>query len=258
MQEAAKVTFSSPPCFFLLPFYLLPSTSQGPCWSPHCGPAYTLLWFCFKHGPSRLFKLTKSQGAPGFLRLCFTHTHFPCCTQEVSCCGAHSSTECFIPSFPRTHILVAAKSSPVASQKIILTHLFSFKTLPWRSFLHLAALTTSHFHVFLLWLPLLHTSRINTVLLAPGFFHGLPPIWTSPLLLPSTSTLPWHLFPELVCLKTKQTCFLWHQHAEKRHAHCWKTLWSFPKPFPLLQCQRQAPHLFLEGQKNHSRPCECH
>lgn len=70
------------PSLLLLPFYLSHSTPQGHCWPPHCGPAYTLLWFSFERGPSTLFKLTKSQGAPGILRPCFTHTHFPCCTQE--------------------------------------------------------------------------------------------------------------------------------------------------------------------------------
>lgn len=109
------------------------STPQGHCWPPHCGPAYTLLWLCSKRGPSRLFQLTKSQGAPGFLRLCFAYTCFPCCTQERACYWAPSSTECFIPSYPRTHVLVTATSFPAALQKIILTHLFSFKMLPRRS-----------------------------------------------------------------------------------------------------------------------------
>lgn len=56
MQEAAERTFSPPPCFSLLPFHLFPSTLQGHCWPSHCGPACTLLWFCFKRDPSRLFK----------------------------------------------------------------------------------------------------------------------------------------------------------------------------------------------------------
>lgn len=236
MQEAAERTFSPPPCFSLLPFHLFPSTLQGHCWPSHCGPACTLLWFCLSVIPAGYL----SQGTPGILRLCFTCTHFPCCTQERVSYGTHSSIECLSSSLPRTHVLVTATFSSVALQKIILTHLFSFKTLPWRSFLHLVALTTSHFHVFLLWLPLFHTSRINTVLFALGFFRGLTPTWTSPLLLPRcTSSLPWHLSPWICIFENQTNMFsLTLACREETHSLLEDSLWSFPKPFPLLQCQR--------------------
>lgn len=169
MREAAWGAFCPPPTILSFPLH-----SSGTLLASLLWPCYALLWSCFTRGPSRLFKLTKSQGTPGILRPCCTCTDFPCCAQEGTHSfffyGAHSSIKSLSPSSPRTHILVTATSFPVALQKIILTHLFSFKTLPWRSFVHLVALTTSHFHVFLLWLPLLYTFRINAVLLAERVF----------------------------------------------------------------------------------------
>lgn len=150
----------------------------------------------------------------------------------------------FEPFLSKDSRFGTATSSPVALQKIILTHLFTFKTLPWRSFLHLVALTTSHFNVFLSWLPLFHISRINAVLWAAGFFHGLPPTWTSPLLLPScTSTLPWHFFP-WICIPENQTNMFSLTLAcrEETHSLLENSLWSFLNPSPCCNA-RVRPHI---------------
>lgn len=131
LWEAAWRVFFHPPISPCPWFFLSPSTPQGHRWPLCCDPAYSLLWFCFTYGSSRLFKLTKTQGTLGLLRLCCTCTNFPCCAQEGTHSffnGAHSSVKRSSPSSPRTRICATATSSPVALQKIILTHLVFFKS----------------------------------------------------------------------------------------------------------------------------------
>lgn len=164
------------------------------------------------------------------------HIFFPLCPRS------HSQLFLFFnlslsPSSPGTHVLVTAASSPVPSLKIILRHLFSFETLLWRSFSHLVALTASHFHVFHLWLPLLHAS----VLSAETFFFSWL-ISNSNIISHSTemylySTLTATFPPEFLYLKIKPTYFLFHWHAEKSHT----LLKSSPKSLPCCSAE-DRPH----------------
>lgn len=243
MQEAAETTFSSPPCFFLLPFYLPPSTPQGHCWPPHCGPAYALLWFCFKHGHSRLFKLTKSQGAPGFLRLCFAYTRFPCCTQEGVCYGAPSSTECFIPSFPSFGYCNILSCGLAENQ----SDTFGFFQ---NAAMKILSAPCCFDHIPLACFSYVVTSVSHIQNKHCAFSSRLFPWLNSNLNITSTATKIYFYsamepFPlNLDVWKPNK-----HWHAEKRHIHCWKTLSGHPIN-PSSCCNaKDRPHIRFQRVK---------